>query len=501
MRVSVFLAAFAAGLASPSRAQTLPAGLEDYIERARREWNVAGLAVAIVKNDSVVLAKGFGARHVAKPELVDAHTLFAIGSNTKAFTAAAVGLMVDAGKMSWDDPVAKHLPAFQLFDPYATRELRIRDLLSHRSGLSRGDQIWYATPFSRQEILQRVRYLEPSWSFRSRYGYQNIMFLAAGEAAANAAGLTWDALIEQRFFKPLGMRTSNTSVKALTSAANVATPHSKVKHRPTAIDWRDIDNVGPAGSINSSVAEMAQWIRMLLNKGTYRGQRLLSDSAFRELLTPHTITSAGMDTIFPMSHFTLYGLGLGMRDYYGRKLVSHGGGIDGMLSTVAFIPEERLGVVVLTNTEGHNAGPAIAYHVIDRYINAPHRDWSAIFLKVDARQRQRADSIEAALVKARVAGTRPSLPLEKYAGAYENRMYGDVRVTHEDGVLRFDRYRAYSGRLEHWHFDTFRVTYDHPRFDPQMVSFSLSDRGEVSALRLDNVEFTRARTPRASTTP
>jgi CubicO group peptidase (beta-lactamase class C family) len=450
--------------------------------------------VAIVKNDSVVFAKGFGARELGKPSPVDANTLFAIGSNTKAFTAASVGMMVDAGKMSWDDPAAKYLPDLQLFDPYVSRELRIRDLLSHRSGLSRGDQLWYATPFSRQEVLYRVRYLEPSWSFRSRYGYQNIMFLAAGEAVAHTGGTTWDDFIKERFFKPLGMRTSNTSVKDLKNATNVATPHAKVKGRPSVIAWRDIDNVGPAGSINSSVAEMAQWLRLLLNKGVYQGQRLLSDSVFRELLTPQTITSSGMDTIFPMSHFTVYGLGLGMRDYYGRKLVSHGGGIDGMLSTVAFMPEENLGVVVLTNTEGHNAGPAIAYYIFDRFINAPQRDWSAIFLKVDAQQRQRSDSTESSLRKTRLVGTKPSLPLDKYAGTYEHKMYGELRITNVNDTLRFDRYGAYTGRLEHWHFDMFRVAYDHPRFEPQMLTFTLNARGEVAAVRLENVgEFTRVR--------
>jgi CubicO group peptidase (beta-lactamase class C family) len=476
-------------------AQRVPRGLEDYIERVRKEWNIAGLAVAIVKNDSVVFAKGFGVREIGKPLAVDAHTLFAIGSNTKAFTAAAVGLMVDAGKMRWDDAAAKHLPGFQLFDPYASRELTLRDLLSHRSGLPRGDQGWFATPFSRQDILQRVRHLEPSWSFRSQYGYQNIMFLAAGEAVANASATSWDDLIKERFFKPLGMRTSNTSVKDLKHAKNVAMPHAKVNGQPIAIAWRDIDNVAPAGSINSNVAEMAQWLRVLLNKGDYQGQRLLSERVIREMLTPHTITGSGMDTIFPMSHFTVYGLGLGMRDYYGRKLVSHGGGIDGMLSTVAFLPEENLGVVVLTNTEGHTANPALAYYVIDRFINAPLRDWSAIFVRLDQRTRQRADSVEASLVQSRVAATQPSLPLEKYAGTYEHKVFGEVHVIHENGRLRFDRYGNFSGRMEHWHYDTFRITFDQARSGKQLATFVKNARGEIEAVKLESFgDFTRVPT-------
>ena len=391
-------------------AQSVPRGLDEYIEKARTDWGVVGLAVAVVKDDSVVYAKGFGLREPGKSAAVDAYTLFAIGSNTKAFTAAVIGTLVDAGKMNWDDPVTRYLPGFQLYDPYASRELTIRDVLSHRSGLSRGDQLWYATPFTRQEVLQRVRYLEPSWSFRSRYGYQNIMFLAAGEAAASAAGKSWQDLVAQKLFQPLGMTLSNTSVNDLAKASDVANPHAKVAGNAAPIAYRNIDNVGPAGSINSNVLEMSQWLRLLLGNGSYKGQRVLSERIVREMLTPHTITGSGMDTIFPMSHFSVYGQGLGMRDYCGRKLVSHTGGIDGMLSVVAFVPEEKLGVVALTNTDDHNAAPAIAYWVIDRFMKQPARDWSATFLKLDAHARQRADSVEADLLRARVADTRPSLP-------------------------------------------------------------------------------------------
>ena len=461
--------------------------LDAYIEKARQDWGVAGLAVAIVKNDSVIYAKGFGLRESGKPVPVDARTLFAIGSNTKAFTAAAIGLLVDEKKLSWDDRVTKYLPQFQLFDPYVTRELTIRDLLSHRSGLARGDAVWYASSFDRQEILRRVRYLEPSWSFRSQYGYQNIMFLAAGELAAAVAGQSWDDLVKQRFFRPLGMTASNTSVTDLRGQGNVATPHFKVGGRAVPIGWRNIDNAGPAGSINSNVLDMAQWIRLHLGEGEYQGQRLLSQRVIREMQTPHTITGSGMDTIFPMSHFSTYGQGFGLRDYYGRKLVQHSGGIDGMLSNVALIPEENLGLVVLTNTEGHNLGGALVYKILDSFLPVPARDWSSIYLKLDAISRQRADSAENARARTRVVGTKPSLSLEQYAGTYENEMYGEARVAHENGRLVLRRFLEFNGPLEHWHYDTFRVQYEQARQGKPMLTFTLDPNGKVSGLLLEGL--------------
>ena len=258
-----------------------------------KEWHVPGLAIAIVKDDSVVYAKGFGVREVGKPERVDAHTIFAIGSNTKAFTSAAVGIMVDRKKMRWDDKVTSYLPDFQLHDPYVTREITIRDVLSHRSGLGRrGDMLWYGSSYDRDEILRRIRFLEPNSSFRSQFGYQNIMFLAAGQAMAKAAGKSWDDVIVSEIFRPLGMNESNTSTDSLRGKPDVATPHSIDGANVTPIPWRNIDNVAPAGSINSSVMDMTHWIRLQLDTGVYAGKKIVSARSLSEktLATSSTIT-------------------------------------------------------------------------------------------------------------------------------------------------------------------------------------------------------------------
>lgn len=464
-------------------------GLDGYVQQALAEWGGAGLSMAVVKDDQVVFARGYGVRKLGSPEPVDENTLFAIGSNTKLFTAVLAGIMVDEGRMSWDDPASRHLPGFQLFDPYVTREIRIDDLLSHRSGLGRrGDFLWYASPFDREEILRRVRFLEPNSSFRSEFGYQNIMFLAAGEATAAAAGSDWDTLIRQRILQPLGMSRTNTSTTALEGESNVASPHAWRDGAPVPVAYRNIDNVAPAGSINSSALEMAEWLRMLLARGSHDGTRILQEATLERIESPHTIAPFAADTLFPSTHFAAYGLGIGMRDYRGVKVLSHTGGIDGMLSLVAYVPELDLGVVVLTNTSPHNAVySALMYRVLDSYLGGPPRDWSGIFLEQTRAAEERQASAEAEVEAQRVSGTSPSLPLSRYAGTYQNEMYGDVVVTEENGRL-FARYgNAFAGELEHWHFDTFAARWEDPALGRSFISFSLTPMASVGRMDIQGL--------------
>ena len=288
------------------------------------------------------------------------------------------------------------------------------------------------------------------------------------------------------------MRRSNTSTTQLAGVDNVATPHTKRDGRTVPIAWRNIDNAGPAGSINSSVSEMAQWVRMLLASGELDGRRILAASTVRELQTPHTIAGPGADTIFPMTHFSMYGLGLGLRDYHGRKLVSHTGGIDGMLSNVALVPEERLGVVVLTNTDGQSAGTVLVHHILDALLGAPERDWNGLFLRLDAEGRERAARAQHAADSARVRGTAPRLPLERYAGTYENELYGSAEVTLDGGSLTLRRFATFSAPLEHWHYDTFRATWSDAALGRSMITFALDAAGQVESLEIAGIgEFRR----------
>lgn len=485
-------------LAPPIHAQPAPLqGLNAYIEQTMDAWDIPGLAIAVVKNDSMVYAEGFGVRELGEPAEVTPRTIFAIGSASKAFTAASVGMLVDTGKVEWSDPATEYLPGFQLYDPYVTRELTVRDLLTHRSGLLRGDLLWYASEYGRDEILRRVRHLEPTWSFRSHFGYQNIMYLAAGQILPHVTGESWDEFVDERIFTPLGMTVSNTSTLALPGLENVATPHAEIDDEVRPIAYRNIDNIAPAGSINSNVLEMAQWVRLHLNEGVYEGDTILSSEAVNEMQTSQTIIEkeGGWALMAPESDFLAYGMGWFLNDYRGHKVVQHGGNIDGMHALVGMMPEEELGLVVLTNLP-NNLTYALMYRIFDAYLGAVETDWSRVlFEKRDSLQaigEERQQEFE----EARVAGTSPSLAPEEYAGTYRNEMYGEAEVMVENGSLVLRRGPAFVADLEHWHYDTFEAEWQDPSLGSTYVTFTLDPMGEAAELDFRGfAEFERVPEP------
>ncbi len=476
-------------------AQDAPlAGFDDYVNKSIKDWDVPGVAIAVVKDDKIVFAKGYGVREIGKPDRVDERTIFAIGSSSKAFTAATTAILVDEGKIKWDDPATKYLPGFQVYDPVTTRELTVRDLLTHRVGLERGDQLWHATEYDRGEILRRIRYLKPSSSLRSKFGYQNIMYLAAGEIVPSVTGKTWDDFLRERIFMPLGMSSTGTSISALKNSNDVAAPHSKFDGKLTAIPYRMIDNIGPAGSINSNVVDMAQWVRLQLNNGKFGDKQLISAASIKEMQSPQTIIrlEGAMERLYPEAHFLSYGMGWFLSDYRGRKLVEHGGSIDGMRALVAMLPEEKLGVVVLTNLSGTILSVPLSYRIFDAYLGAQPRDWSAEMLKMTNGLLEQGKAAAAKQEAERVKDTKPSLALEKYAGDYQNEMYGDTKIVTENGKLVLKRGAYITGDLEHWHYDTFRVTWRDRQLGKGFVSFRLNSQGKVEVMNMENfAEFTR----------
>ena len=492
-------------LALPSAPWAQPAPLRDfdaYVAQAMKDWEVPGVALAVVKDDSLVLLRGYGVRQLGKPEPVDGQTMFGIASVTKSFTAALVAMLVDEKKLGWDDPVSRHLLGFELADPYVTRELTVRDLLTHRSGLARGDMLWYASPFSRQEILRRVRFLRPAWSLRSRYGYQNIMYIAAGEIVAAAAGKSWDEVVRERIFAPLGMTATNTSVKDLAGLPNVAAPHQKIGDTVRAIPYRNVDNVGSAGSINSNAAEMARWVRFQLGEGKWQGKQLIGPAAFREMHTPQTVIRIDSATkaMNPDVHLMAYGMGWNIHDYRGREVWRHAGNLDGMSALVAALPEERLGVVVLSNMNFSDLRTALMYRIIDAYLQAPPKDWSTLMLAAAKRRQQQARANEQRQDSTRVRGTKPSFPLERYVGTYVDSMYGEARVWQESGKLVLGLGPAFAGDLEHWHFDTFRARWRDRSLGTQMVTFTMNASARIEAMKLDDLaDFQRLPERRDST--
>ncbi len=492
----------------PARAQAPDArlaGLDAYIEKAMKAWEVPGLALAIVKNDSVIYLKGYGVRELGKPQPVTPRTLFAIGSTSKAFTAALMAMLVDSGKVKWDDHVTQHLPWFQLYDPYVTREITIRDVLTHRSGLARGDLLWYGAGLARDSVVRAVRDLKPTWSFRSHFGYQNIMFLTAGELEAAVASENWDRLVRHRILEPLGMSATVTSIHDLPLGGDVATPHEKVDGKVVPIAWRDIDDIGPAGSINSTATDMARWVRFQLDDGVVPngasggsgdakaapGKRLISHAAMREMHSPQMLIPITEEAqkLNPWSHFSAYGFGWFLLDYRGIEIIHHGGNIDGFSAEVDLVPEQRLGIVILTNMNGTALRDALPYAIYDRFLGVKDgKDWSAAYLEERQRMLARADSLKAKVEAAHVKGTKPSLPLEKYAGAYADSLYGPLTITVENGHLVATRNAAFVGDLEHWHYDTFRAVWRDHTLGKNFFTFAIDPLGKVASVTIEDLD-------------
>jgi len=483
--VAVALALTAPALRS-QQAEPYP-GLDAYVTRAMKMWKVPGVAIGIVRNDSVIYTKGYGVRSIRSDAPVDARTLFAIGSNTKSFTAAAIAMLVTEGKMSYDDPVTRFLPWFQLYDPWVTREVTIRDVLAHRIGLGRQEALWYGTALSRDEVLRQVRFLAPSFSFRAHFGYSNLMYIAAGQAAAAAAGTTWDALIHDRIFVPLGMTGTNTSVRTLAGQADVATPHMLDHDTLLTLPYRNIDNVAPAGAINSNVADMTHWLRFQLADGVYDGKRLVGKEPFRENHLPQTIIGGGWnpDAKEQLSLSIAYGFGWAVTDYRRHTYWQHTGGIDGMLSMMALFPEQHLGIVILTNSQSANVTAPLAQWIADRELGiTPVRDWSEEMHGAAVRGQAAEDSTLRADAAKRELHTTPSLPLPSYAGTYSDSAYGDLAVTLKNGQLAMQRGELVA-RLTHWHHDVFQAEWSARTLGPTFVTFTVGPENTVETLTMD----------------
>ena len=316
------------------------AAFDAYTTQAFKDWGAVGLAVAVVKDGKVVFAKGYGVQELGKPAAVDTNTRFSIGSTTKAMTAAALGMLVDEGKVRWDDPVTKYLPWFQLYDPYVTREITVRDLLTHRAGLGGADMLWYQSDNTPEDVLRLIRYAKPAYSFRSGWIYQNVMYATAGAVVAAASGMPWEEFIRTRIFTPLDMRGSVPTLAGTKGQANVASPHDKVKGTVQVIENASVDQVNAAGSIWSSVADMSKWMRFMIDSGRVNGKALLKPGTWNELLTPVYVMPAGFYPSAELTKpkFNTYALGWFQHDYAGRRLNYHTGSIDGMVAIIGIIP-------------------------------------------------------------------------------------------------------------------------------------------------------------------
>jgi CubicO group peptidase (beta-lactamase class C family) len=484
-------------LAASPVAQPAPlAGFDDLVARMMKDWRVPGLAMAVAKDGQIIFERGYGVRQLGKPATVDTHTVFAIGSTTKAMTAALVGMLVDDKALGWDDPVVKHLPWFQLKDPAVTRELTVRDLLTHRGGLGNADYLWYGQNNSTEEILKRVRLIEPSYSVRSSFIYQNVMYAAAGAVIEAAGRKPWSEMIRTRIFEPLGMRDTIATAATLAAQPNVASPHDTVDGQVRVIENMSVDPVASAGSVWSSVSDMAKWMQFLLDEGRVggaSGKTLLTAATMAELFKPQTIAPFEMypTTRLVKPHWMTYGLGWFQQDYQGRAVDFHTGSIDGMVAIHGLIRDERLGVYVLANLDHAELRHALMYTVFDRYSGGPDRGWSAQLQKLYEGVKREADEARKKDEGKQINGTSPSLPLAEYVGTYRDPLRGDVDVTMANGALRLRYGTGFAGSLTHWHFNTFRAKWTADWRPPALVTFVLDSSGRPGSVELMGGRFTR----------
>lgn len=499
--IAFFIAVFPPTKLNGQSSGILPQGLDQYVENVLTTFEVPGMALAVVKNGEVILAKGYGVRKMGDEARVNAHTLFPIASNSKAFTGVALTLLVEEGKIEWDKPVVQYLPWFKLSDPLATAELSVRDLLVHRSGIApyAGDLLQFPpTTYTRSELVERLRYLPLATSFRSTYAYDNVLYLVAGVLVEEISGLTWEDFVKQRIFTYVGMNESISKFSEFRNQQNVAISHApvggKVKPLESFFEQGLGDVSNPAGGIVSNAADMAKWLVAQLDSGrTASGHQLFSKASATNLwqgVTPMPIPRSPAWLAPAQQDFASYALGFRVYTYRNQKAVTHGGKLDGFVSYVIFFPDHNLGIAVLTNQESSNAYHAVINHIVDHVFGVPPFDWVAGYRKQEDLKFGRIADIEKQAEAKRNASIGPSLPLERYAGRYKDAWYGDINITRENDelIMRFAHSPLLVGKLEHWQYDTFVVRWHNKdlRADAY-VTFSLDHDGSIHRVRMKAV--------------
>ncbi len=481
----VALATVAAGRDAQGQQEPFP-GLDAYISRAVQTWKIPGLSVVIVRNDSVLYTKGFGSLSAADRTLVNDQTLFELGSTTKAFTATLAAMLVGDGKLRWTDRLADNLPGFKMSDPVANETATIRDALTHQTGIGRAELLWLGSGATRDEVIHRLRFVKPESPFRSKFSYQNVMFVAGGEAVAHAAGMSWEDLVTQRIFQPLGMASTVATSRGLTNT-NTAKPHGMSHDTAYVQPPFNSQYIGPAGAILSNAHDMGQWLRFQLNDGVVNGKRLVNSMAFREIHSPQALMTPGAAgrgaEAVPITNFGTYGMGWIVEDYRHQLVWQHSGGTLGMTSQVGLLPDKHFGVVILTNMGGTTLPPLIQNYIFDRELGAPVERSNAAMRTPDCRSRagapirsKRAQTVE------HPADAKPPLALTAYAGTFADSLYGEATVSVVDGRLQLAR-GDWRGPLQYWNAANFRWTVVPPAATgPLFIKFEISADNVVTGM-------------------
>jgi CubicO group peptidase (beta-lactamase class C family) len=463
--------------------------LDQLARRTLKEFNVPGIAVGVIQDGRVLVAKGYGVRQIGQNAPVTEHSLFQIASNTKAFTAAALAMLVDEKKIAWDERVIDALPSFQMSDAYVSREMRIRDLLCHRSGLALGAgdlMVFPDSTLSAPVFMQHLRHVPLATSFRSTYAYDNVLYTVAGQVIEKVSGVPWQDFIQRRIFDALGMSESRPRPEDVRPADEVAAPHAPDGTKLEVVSPAHLGSGAPAGAVNSSVIDMLKWVDTQLRQGEYPGGRLFSAAQSKEMWSPQIFIPVPEHApLHPI--FNAYGLGWFLTEYHGERVVFHTGGLAGMVTRVTLLPEKKLGVIVFTNQEAGGAFNALTLSLLDQYLGLPQKDWVATYGNFGRQRGSDARSTVAKAFAQRNADSKPSLPLTKYAGRYRDAWYGDVLITQQGDQLGMELTHSPKlvGKLEHFEYDTFVVRWNERTLNADAyLSFALHPDGSVREVRM-----------------
>ncbi|HTH83053.1 MAG TPA: serine hydrolase [Mucilaginibacter sp.] len=466
--------------------------LDVYVNRALTNWRIPGAAVCIVKDGKVVVMKGYGTKELGLPDKVDENTLFMIGSNTKAFTATALAMLQDEKKLSLDDHVSKYIPNFTLDNKAAGEQVIIRDLLCHRLGFKtfQGDFTFYNSNLTRQQIIDKLEHMKATYPFRTKWGYTNSAFLTAGEIIPKVTGKSWEDYLKQYIFAPLGMGNTLASTEEMPRSLNKTAPHTIVDERLVTIPYAQLNGLAPAASICSSVNDMSKWVMALLNNGKVGTRQVIPFAAIQATRQAQDIVG-GIRHLNGETNYELYGLGWFLQDYSGHRLVMHDGGVNGYVSSVTLVPQDHLGIVILTNTDQNEFYEALRWEIMDAYFKQPYRNYSDVYLNNYKTQVADEQKINKKLRDSVAMNLQPAMPIQNYTGKYVNDLYGTLTITPGEGndlEVRFEHHPKMYLHLQPIGGNRFYGVFSDPEYGKTVLPFTFQN-GKISSVRIKVADF------------
>jgi CubicO group peptidase (beta-lactamase class C family) len=475
------------------RSHFISDSLQVYINRGMTDWRIPGMAVCIIKDNKIVLMRGYGFKELGLTDKVDENTLFMIGSNTKAFTATALAMLQNQGKLSLDDKVTKYYPTFKLENKPASELVTVRDLLCHRLGFAtfQGDFTFYNTDLTRDQIISKMALVKARHPFRTTWGYTNSAFLTAGQIIQSVTQRSWESYVKDNILAPLGMGNTLPLTKQMLTAFNRSAAHTLVDGRLTAIPYCQIDALAPAGAISSSVNDMSKWVMCLLNDGKVGNRQVIPAAAIEATRQPQDVVGSTTTLNNGETDYELYGLGWFLQDYAGHRIVMHTGGVNGFVSSVTLVPQEHLGIIVLTNTDANNFYDAIKWDIMDAYFKLPFHNYNKFYLNRSRSSEESSMALDRRRHDTIAMNHAPSLPLTAYAGKYVNELYGNMTVTVGDANdldMRFEHHPKMYAHLQALGGNRFYVTFSDPELGKAVFPFTVKN-GRVSNVRVKVADF------------